>query len=46
MAPENYRKGGEYNETEIRFARAKSGAQDSNYRQRYGGGTQGVVAVM
>ncbi len=46
VAPENYRKGGEYNETEIRFDCVASGAQDSDYRQRYGGGTQGVVVVM
>lgn len=45
-APENHRKGGEYRETEICFNRAESGAQDSDYRQRYGGGTQGIVAVM
>jgi len=45
MAPENYRKGGEYHETEIRLDCVESGAQDSHYRQRYGGGTQGVVMM-
>ena len=46
MAPEFNSKGGEYNETEIRFDRAEGSTQDSDYRQRHGGGTQSVVAVM
>lgn len=45
-APQNNRIGGENNEAEIRLNRAASSAQDSDYRQRYGGGTQGVVMVM
>lgn len=44
--PPNHREGGEDHEAAIRFAGIARGAQDADVRQRYGGGTQGVVVMI